>query len=138
MLTVKRTSQLISLIAILATAACTSIPTRVHDSGIKIEPVSNDTGSIRSAGFWRDRNGISLRGEVSPNPVSESPLAGHIDVSITVPDKSSTVCTTADPNKDPKHVLKSFSRRFESLPPRGSLVRVWHHPAAATHDSCVN
>jgi hypothetical protein len=126
-----------ALLGILATSACTNIPTRIHESGARIEPVSNDTGSIRSAAFWRDRDGLSLRGEVSANSVNENLLAGHIDISITLPDESNAVCTTADWDADSKQALKPFSQRFETLPPRGTRLRVWLHPATA-HGDCVS
>lgn len=125
------------LLGILAAPACTNIPTRIHDAGVRIEPASNDTGSVRSAAFWRDRDGLSLRGEVSANSVNENLLAGHIDISITLPDESNAVCTTAEWDVDAKQALQPFSQRFESLPPRGSHLRVWHHPATA-HDDCVS
>ncbi|MDX1430024.1 MAG: hypothetical protein R3282_07035, partial [Rhodothermales bacterium] len=55
---------IVVLTGVLSLAGCTNIPTRVHDPGINIEPVSSETGQIRSVGFWTDRNGLSLRGEV--------------------------------------------------------------------------
>jgi len=125
------------LLGFLATSACTNIPTRIHDSGVEIDPVSNDTGSVRSAAFWQDREGLSLRGDVSPRPANEDLLAGHVDISITSPDESNTVCATAEWGADSKQVLKPFFHRFESLPRKGSRLRVWHHPAT-THDDCAS
>jgi len=138
MMTINRTTtHLFVLIGVLATSACTNIPTRVHDSGVRIEAISNGTANIRSAAFWRDHDGLSLRGEVSATAIDEDSLVGHIDISITMPDGSSTVCTTAEQDKDSKQAFKPFTHRFESLPPRGSFLRVWHHPAPAPHDDCA-
>lgn len=53
----KKTYRLIIPMSVLATSACVNISTRVHESGFKIYPISNDTGSIRSAAFWSGRNG---------------------------------------------------------------------------------
>lgn len=134
----RATTHLFVLIGVLTISACSNIPTRIHDSGVRIEPISNDTANIRSAAFWRDRDGLSLRGEFSAKPINEDSLIGHIDISITVPDGSNTVCTTTVPDTDSKQAFKPFAHRFESLPPRGSLLRVWHHPAPAPHDDCVS
>ena len=139
MMTINRaTPHLFLLIGVLTTSACTNIPTRVHDSGVRIEPVSNDTAYIRSAAFWTDRGGLSLRGEVSAKPLNEDGLSGHIDISITVPDGSNTVCTTTEQDKYSNQAFMPFTLQFESLPPRGSFLRVWHHPAPARHDDCVS
>ena len=134
----RRTTYLVALIGTLVMPACTSIPTRIHDSGVNIQPVSNDSGSIRSAGFWMDRKGVILRGKFSPNPADKIPVTGHIDVSITVPDGSNSVCTTAQLVKDRQYAGNAFVHRFVSLPPRGSFVRVWHHPVTAIHSNCAS
>lgn len=131
-------THLFVLIGVLTTSACSNIPTRIHDSGVRIEPISNESADVRSAAFWRDRDGLILRGEFFAKPISEDSLIGHIDISITVPDESITVCTTAQQDKDSKQAYKPFTHRFDSLPPRGSSLRVWHHPAPAPHDDCVS
>ena len=133
----RATTYLFVLIGVLTTSACSNIPTRIHNSGVRIEPISNDTANIRSAAFWRDRDGLSLRGEFSATPMNANSLIGHVDISITVPDGSNTVCTTAQQDKDSKQAFKPFTHRFEALPPRGSLLRIWHHSVPALHDDCV-
>ena len=125
----------ILLISMLSMTACTSIPTRVHDSGVQIEPASNDAARIRSVAFWTDRGRLSLRGEVLPAS-SDSLVDGHVDISITVPDRSRTVCTVAELYVEHRNADKDFSHPFASLPARGSRVRVWYHAAAPNHDAC--
>lgn len=126
------------LLIVLITTACAPVATLVHDSGIKIEPISNETGRIRSPGFWIDRDGISLRGEVLPGSAEQSSMTGHVDISITVPDGSNSVCTIALLKIDRRSGASAFSQRFVSLPPRGSRVRIWHDSMTATHHDCVN
>lgn len=126
----------IALISMLSVSACTSLPTRIHDSGVELEPVSNDVARIRSAAFWTGPDGISLRGEVLPGSSGASLVDGHVDISISMPDGSSTVCTTAELYVERSHIDDDFSHAFVSLPPRGSRVRVWYHPAAMIHDDC--
>lgn len=129
---------IVVLTGVSSLAGCTNIPTRIHDPGINIEPVSSETGQIRSVGFWTDRNGLSLRGEVVRLSDSSRALDGHIDVAITVPDRSSTVCTTAQLYRESGHGDVDFSHPFVTLPPRGSYLRVWYHPATESHDECAN
>lgn len=124
------------LISMLSMTACTSMPTRVHDSGIQVEPVSNDAARIRSVGFWTDRDRLTLRGEVLPASSATSFADGHVDISITTPDGSRTVCTVAEFYIKHRYADKDFSHPFASLPPRGSRVRVWYHAAAPVHDDC--
>ena len=126
----------ILLISMLSVSACTSMPTRVHDSGVEIKSVSNDTARLRSVAFWTDRKGISLRGEVLPGPSADALEDGHVDIAITVPDGSSTVCTSAELYVERTHKDADFARPFVSLPPRKSQVRVWYHAAAMDHDDC--
>lgn len=126
----------IALISILSVSACTSLPTRIHGSGVEIEPVSNDAARIRSVAFWTGPDGISLRGELLPGSSGDSLLDGHVDISISVPDGTSTVCTTAELYVERSHTDDDFSHPFVSLPPRGSRVRIWYHPAAMIHDDC--
>lgn len=126
----------ILLLSMLPTSACTSLPTRVHDSGVEIESVSNDAARLRSVAFWTDRKGLSLHGEVLPGPSRDALEDGHVDISITVPDGSSTVCTSAELYVERSHKDDDFSRSFVSLPPRGSQVRVWYHAVAMLHDDC--
>lgn len=129
---------IVVLTAVSSLAGCTNIPTRVHDPGVNIDSVSNETGQIRSVAFWTDRSGLSLRGEVVPFSDSSCALDGHIDVAITVPDRSSTVCTTAQLYRERSHDDVDFSHPFVSLPPRGSHLRVWYHRATELHDDCSN
>lgn len=125
------------LLSVLATYGCASIATLAHDTGVRIEPISNESGRIRSPGFWTDADGISLRGDVLPSSAGQSPLVGHIDIAITVPDGSNTVCTTTPLITDRRYGGSGFSQPFVSLPPRGSRVRVWYHSVTATHNDCT-
>jgi hypothetical protein len=117
-------------------SACTSMPSRIHDTGVRIEPISNDGGEIRSVGFWTNDEGIMLRGEVVANAFDNQPLPGHVDVAITVPDGSNTVCTVAEFLEDRQTPVNTYSRRFEALPPEASTVRVAYH-AGQSHSDCV-
>lgn len=129
-------SWLIAIISLLGVSACTNLPTRVHGSGVKIEPVSNETGTVRSAAFWTNSDGISLRGEVALPPTDEGLMTGHIDIAITVPDGSTTVCAVAPLIADRRYGDIVYAHRFVSLPPRGSAIRLWHH-ASADHQACA-
>ena len=117
-------------------SACTSLPSRLHDTGVRIEPVLNDGAEVRSAGFWTNDEGIMLRGEVVANAFDIRPLPGHVDVAITVPDGSNTVCTVAEFLEDRQTPVNTYSRRFEALPPESSTVRVAYH-ASQSHGDCV-
>ena len=134
---VKNVQITLLLVGVLVTSACVSVPTFVHDSGVRIVPISNESGRIRSPGFWTDRDGISLRGDVLPGSAGQSPLVGHIDISITVPDGSNTVCTMTPLITDRRYEGSRFNRPFASMPPRGSRVRVWYHSVTASHDDCA-
>ena len=127
----------VMLIGVSSLSGCSfSIPARVHDPGVAIETVSTESGQIRSVGFWTDRDGLTLRGEVLPNSSGKIP-EGHVDISITVPDRSSTVCSIAKLYRERSHNDGDFSHSFVSLPPRGSRVRVWYHPETMTHGDCA-
>jgi hypothetical protein len=117
-------------------SACTSLPSRLHDTGVRIEPVLNDGAEVRSVGFWTNDEGIMLRGEVVANALDDQPLPGHVDVAITVPDGSNTVCTVAEFLEDRQTPVNTYSRRFEAVPPEGSTVRVSYH-ASQSHGDCV-
>ena len=134
---VKNVQITLLLVGVLMTSACVSVPTFVHDSGVRIVPISNESGRIRSPGFWTDRDGISLRGDVLPGSAGQSPLVGHIDIAITVPDGSNTVCTMTPLITDRRYEGSRFNRPFASMPPRGSRVRVWYHSVTASHDDCA-
>jgi hypothetical protein len=127
---------LIVLFAAGNVSACTSLPSRLHDTGVRIEPVLNDGAEVRSAGFWTNDEGIMLRGEVVANAFDNQPLPGHVDVAITVPDGSNTVCTVAEFLEDRQTPVNTYSRRFEALPPEASKVRVAYH-AGQSHSDCV-
>jgi hypothetical protein len=125
------------LCTLFVTSSCSMIPRNITDSGVEIERVSTPSGYIKSANLWEDRNGISLRGSVSDRPVSKKTyLPGHIDISITEPDRGNTVCTTTMQKNIGRKKQKPFSLQLETLPAPGSVVRVWHHKARE-HDCCM-
>jgi len=132
----KITIYLIVLFAAGSMSACTSLPSRLHDTGVQIEPVLNDGAEVRSVGFWTNDEGIMLRGEVVANAFDNRPLPGHVDVAITIPDGSNTVCTVAEFLEDRQTPANTYSRRFEAVPPQGSTVRVAYH-ASQSHGDCV-
>lgn len=127
---------LAALLVAGSVSACTSLPSRLHDTGVRIEPVLNDGAEVRSAGFWTNDEGIMLRGEVVANALDIQPLPGHVDVAITMPDGSNTVCTVAEFLEDRQAPVNTYSRRFEALPPESSTVRVAYH-ASQSHGDCV-
>jgi hypothetical protein len=135
-MTSKITIYLIVLFAAGSMSACTSLPSRLHDTGVRLEPVLNDGAEVRSVGFWTNDEGIMLRGEVVANAFDNRPLPGHVDVAITVPDGSNTVCTVAEFLEDRQTPVNTYSRRFEAVPPEGSTVRVAYH-ASQSHGDCV-
>lgn len=135
-MTSKITIYLIVLVAAGSMSACTSLPSRLHDTGVRIEPVLNDGAEVRSVGFWTNDEGIMLRGEVVANAFDDRPLPGHVDVAITIPDGSNTVCTVAEFLEDRQTPVNTYSRRFEAVPPEGSTVRVAYH-ASQSHGDCV-
>ena len=135
-MTSKTTIYLIVLFAAGSMSACTSLPSRLHDTGVRLEPVLNDGAEIRSVGFWTNDEGIMLRGEVVANAFDNRPLPGHVDVAITIPDGSNTVCTVAEFLEDRQTPVNTYSRRFEAVPPEGSTVRVAYH-ASQSHGDCV-
>ena len=135
-MTSKTTIYLIVLFAAGSMSACTSLPSRLHDTGVRIEPVLNDGAEVRSVGFWTNDEGIMLRGEVVANAFDNRPLPGHVDVAVTVPDGSNTVCTVAEFLEDRQTPVNTYSRRFEAVPPEGSTVRVAYH-ASQSHGDCV-
>ena len=121
----------------LAITSCAWIPRYVSDSGVAIERESTPTGQIASANFWIDRSGgITLRGEVVPNPITKGPMGGHVDIAITENNEPFTECLTTRQRIAARHVRKPFSIRLAQLPPPGSLVRVWHHDTR-DHDDCA-
>jgi len=75
-MTSKITIYLIVLFAAGSMSACTSLPSRLHDTGVRIEPVLNDGAEVRSAGFWTNDEGIMLRGQVVANTLDDQPC-GH-------------------------------------------------------------
>lgn len=124
------------LLAVGFTSACTSLPYRLHDTGVRLEPTSSDGADIRSVGFWTDDTQILLRGEVIANRNESRSLSGHVDVAITVPDGSNTVCTVAPLEDKRQSPVNTYSRRFESIPPEGSRIRVSYH-ASPSHPDCA-
>ena len=119
----------------MAVSSCAWMSTYVNEPQVDIEKISTPTARIASAHFWLDGEQLSLRGEVVPNPVSKSPLRGHLDIEIVDPDQTSTVCLTTPTRLKPRHVRKTYSLSLDALPPPGSKVRAWHHPAS-THTTC--
>ena len=117
-------------VAVLAMAAssCAWISTYVDEPQVDIEKISTPTARIASAHFWLHGDQLSLRGEVVPNPITKSPLKGHLDIEIVDPNQTSAVCLTTPNRLRPRHVRKAYSLSLEALPPPGSTVRVWHHP----------
>ncbi len=128
----------VMLIGVPSLFACADVPTRIHEPGVVIEPATSEVARLRSVGFWTDRNGLTLRGEVLPASPGQTLPGGHVDIAITVADRSSTVCTTATMYQENEHADNDFSHPFVSLPPRGSRVRVAYHATDITHDDCAN
>lgn len=129
-------ANLIVLLAAGFVSACASLPYRLHDTGVRLEPISVDGVDIRSVGFWTDDTQILLRGEVIANRSESRSLSGHVDVAITVPDGSNTVCTVAPFEVDRQSPVNIYSRRFETIPPEGSRIRVSYH-ASQSHSDCA-
>ena len=119
----------------MAASSCAWISTYVDEPLVDIEKISTPTARIASAHFWLGGDQLSLRGEVVPNPISKSPLKGHLDIEIVDPDQTRTVCLTTPTRLRPRHVRKTYSVAFDALPPPGSTIRVWHHPES-THGTC--
>lgn len=128
----------VMLIGVPSLFACANISTRIHEPGIVIEPATSEVARLRSVGFWSDRDGLTLRGELLPASPGQSLPGGHVDIAISVPDRSSTVCTTATMYQENDHADNDFSHAFVALPPRGSRVRVAFHATDITHDDCPN
>lgn len=132
-----RARHIAAITLVLSVSSCAWIPRYVSDSGIAIERESTPTGRIASANFWVDRNGgITLRGEVVPNPITKGPMGGHVDIAITEINESVTRCLTTRQRIAARHVRKPFAIRLAQLPPPGSRVRVWHH-GSGDHDDCA-
>ena len=127
----------ITAVSVLAVAGCTNLPTRVHDPGVRIELVTSEQGTIRTAGFWRDKNGLSLRGDLSPDGRNRLPDTEHIDIAILNPGGRNAVCVIAPLLIDGRHGGSVFSRRFATLPPTGSLVRLKRH-VSDPHSGCAS
>lgn len=118
--------------------ACSNVPTRIHEPGVVIESASSEVARLRSVGFWTDRDGLTLRGDVLPALFGQTLPGGHVDIAIIVPDRSSTVCTLAPIYQENQHADSDFSHAFVALPPRGSRVRVAYHATDINHDGCSN
>lgn len=137
-MTAFKSVRFVLLIGMPSLFACANVPTRIHETGVVIEPATSEVARLRSVGFWTDRDGLTLRGEVLPVSPAQSLPGGHVDIAITVPDRSSTVCTTATMYQENEHADNDFSHPFVSLPPRGSRVRVAYHATDIPHDGCSN
>lgn len=119
----------------LVLSSCAWMSTYVAAPEVDIVKLSMPTARIVSANFWLDGGQLSLRGEVVPNPITKSPLRGHLDIKIDDPDRTGIVCTTTSTRLRPRHARKTYSVSFEGLPSPGSKVTVWHH-AAKRHATC--
>lgn len=119
-----------------ATSSCAWVSSHVAAPDVKIKAVSNRSARVVSANFWRDREQLSLRGEVVSNPVSKSVLRGHLDIEIVNPEGTEVVCLTTKPQMRTRHVRKPYSVDVRTLPDPGSTVRVRHH-LGANHADCI-
>lgn len=117
-------------------SSCAWVPTLVSDSGVIIEMESTSSGRITSTHFWRDRRGYQLHGEVVPHPITKGPMGGHVDIVITAPNETNTVCTTVRQRTSVGHVRKPFYSRLDEMPTRGSIVKIKHHDSL-NHRTCV-
>ena len=71
----------ITAISVLAIGGCYNLPTRVHDPGVRIELVTSEQGAIRTAGFWTDKDGLILRGDLPPDERNRRTDVERVDVS---------------------------------------------------------
>ena len=126
-------------IAVLAMtlSSCALVSSYVSDSGVAIEKISTGSARIVSAGFWLDGDRLSLRGEVVSNPVSKSPLRGHLDIEIVEPDQAAATCLTTGTRTGARQVRKRYSLPLTSLPAPGSTLRIWHD-RLSKHVSCAS
>jgi len=120
----------------LAGSSCALVSSYIADSGVEIETIATRSARIVSAGFWQDGERLSLRGEAVSNPVSKSPLGGHLDIEIVEPGQSGTTCLTTRTRTGARQVTKQYSLPLVELPKPGSIVRVWHDPSR-THSGCA-
>ena len=118
-------------------SSCALVSSYVSDSGVAIEKISTRSARIVSAGFWLDGDRLSLRGEVVSNPVSKSPLRGHLDIEIVEPDQATVTCLTTRTRTGVRHVRKRYSLSLTSLPAPGSTLRIWHDQSSK-HVSCAS
>ncbi len=117
-------------------SSCAWISTYVPAPDVQIEAISNQTGRVVSAGFWRDGSQLSLRGEVAANPVSKSILRGHLDIEVVDSTGTEVVCLIAKPRMRPRQVHKPYSVKLRTLPEPGSTVRIRHH-LDLRHEGCA-
>lgn len=118
-------------------SSCALVSSYVSDSGVEIEKISTRSARIVSAGFWLDGERPSLRGEVVSNPVSKSPLRGHLDIEIIDPDQATATCLMTRARTGARHVRKRYSLPLASLPTPGSTLQIWHD-RSSKHVSCAS
>lgn len=116
--------------------SCALVSTYVRDSGVDILKLSTRGARIVSARLWMDGDRVSLRGEVVSNPVSRSPLGGHLDIEIVDAAGTGTTCLTTKPRTGGRQIRKTYSLPLTGLPEPGSTIRVWHDPAH-NHMTCA-
>jgi len=121
--------------AVSILSACALIPTFVEAPDVQIEKLSTPTVRVISASLWRYRSQLSLRGEVVARSTGKSPLRGHLDISISRPNREDASCLTTRQGLGARRVRKSYYVELDAMPPPGSLIQVWHHPTSR-HESC--
>lgn len=116
--------------------SCAWIPSYISEPGVEIERTPTRSGRVTSAHFWQDGRRVTLRGEIIPQPISTSPLGGHVHAAIIGADGRVFECKTTHQRMRPRHVRKPYAMTFDALPAAGSRVQVFHH-FSTTHDSCI-
>ena len=134
---IKQAAVTVTAMSVLAIGGCYNLPTRVHDPGVRIELVTSEQGAIRTAGFWTDKDGLILRGDLPPDERNRRTDVEHIDIAILKPGGHNSVCVIAPLTIDGRHGGSVFTRRFAALPPTGSLVRLKRH-LSDPHAGCAS
>jgi len=99
----------------------------VEDKTVNIETVSSRWAKVTRVMVNQEDAGIVVRGEVQRWPPMRGPIPGHVVVEVIGPNGKSLKTVSADYHRlSVKSRTATFNTRFETIPPRNSVVRVTH------------
>lgn len=119
--------------AITSTGCATTGKDLVRDGVVDVERESSRYALVTLVSAMQEGPDLLVRGEVRRRYGGRSPIPGHIDVQIVGPDGEMLEDASVGYHRhSAKWRSASFYVRLESVPPRGSTIRV-QHDAARIH-----